>query len=262
MIYHRFFAVVSALFLILLAFVALKASPTRTDILILSPHPDDAVLCCAGIIQQAVKNGQTVHVVNLTDGDGYATAAARLAKKPESELTPDDFIRFGDVRREEEIRAMRILGVPHRDVTFLGYPDYWLPEVYEATATPFINPFTKRSHTPAGLPYTKSSLIADIQSILSKRNPSMIYVPGLDDTATDHQITHHALLDATQDTYPPIQVRRYVIHSEEKIRDVMKVFLTDKERETKRDALRVYRTQLAEDEDYLMSFTQDNEFYY
>lgn len=261
MIYHRFFAVASAILLIVLAFAARKETPLRTDILILSPHPDDAVLCCAGIIQQAKQNGNSVHVVNLTDGDGYATAAARITKKPESELTPDDFVRFGNVRREEEIRALKVLGLSRRDVTFLGYPDYWLPETYAAEA-PFINPFTKRSRTPDGRPHTRASLVAGIKDLLTQHRPSLIYVPGLDDTAPDHQITHQVLLEAARNSSPPLQVRRYVIHSEEEIPDMVKIPLTDKERETKRNALQAYQTQLTEDEAYLMSFVQDSEFYY
>src|SRR5262249_26957234 len=49
-------------------------------ILILSPHPDDDILGCAGVIQTAVKTHLPLRVVYLTNGDNYEWAFLRNKK--------------------------------------------------------------------------------------------------------------------------------------------------------------------------------------
>src|SRR5882672_12884114 len=44
-------------------------------VLIVSPHPDDETLCCAGLAQQAMRAGATVAVVWVTSGDGFEVDA-------------------------------------------------------------------------------------------------------------------------------------------------------------------------------------------
>ena len=41
-----------------------------TSLLIVSPHPDDETLCCAGVIRRVVTAGGHVSVVWITSGDG------------------------------------------------------------------------------------------------------------------------------------------------------------------------------------------------
>src|SRR5271156_1302824 len=41
-----------------------------TSLLVVSPHPDDETLCCAGVIRRVVTAGGHVSVVWITSGDG------------------------------------------------------------------------------------------------------------------------------------------------------------------------------------------------
>ena len=47
-------------------------------ILIIAPHPDDEVLACGGLIQQALALGDSVWVVYVTAGDGSWPSAWRV----------------------------------------------------------------------------------------------------------------------------------------------------------------------------------------
>src|SRR5690348_14196459 len=49
---------------------ALPAIDSQTSLLIVSPHPDDETLCCAGLIRRVVAAGGHVGIVWLTSGDG------------------------------------------------------------------------------------------------------------------------------------------------------------------------------------------------
>ena len=43
---------------------------STTSLLVVSPHPDDETLCCAGVIQRVLQAGGHVSIVWLTSGDG------------------------------------------------------------------------------------------------------------------------------------------------------------------------------------------------
>ncbi len=64
------------------------------NILVFAPHPDDEVLGCGGVISQALKQEKRVGVVVLTNGDGFPKAAAVVTKKPQNQLTPEDFLKL------------------------------------------------------------------------------------------------------------------------------------------------------------------------
>lgn len=243
-----------------------SAENQKTNLLIIAPHPDDAVLCCAGLIQQSVRQGKTVRVVNVTDGDGYQEAAASLSRKPTSAATTTDMLRLGRIRRKEEIKALRVLGIPKTQITFLGYPDGLLEEVYgNETDTPLANPFTRRTHTPAGMPFTKTAVISDLRSILIKQKPQLIYVTGMNDTALDHQITYRLVMDAINKVGFTGKLLTYTIHT--KPDDLAPsptttVQLTRHELLIKGRAIKTYQTQMVPDDDYIMSFAQGAEAFY
>ncbi len=77
---------------------------TRTDLVILSPHLDDAVLSLGGLIGREVAAGRRVEVVScFTSG-------------PPLETIPPERRVFGDysMRRAEDERALAVLGARHR----------------------------------------------------------------------------------------------------------------------------------------------------
>ena len=228
---------------------------TPTDVLIIAPHPDDAVLCCAGLIQQSVKQGKTVHVVDVTDGDGYREAAAVLFNKPVSALTPKDMLRLGKVRRKEEIHGLRELGVPTKNISFLGYPDGWLDEVYNS----------QRQQSSQGKQFTKTALIADIAALLAEYTPASIYVTSPLDNALDHQIAYRAAMDAINTVGHTGKLYTYIIHTADaspRIPSTLSITLSLHELRTKQDVITQYKSQMQTDSEFLMSFAQTMETFY
>ena len=110
-------------FFFFLSFAITALSASNIDILVFSPHPDDAVLCCGGTIAKALKTKKKVKVVFVTNGDAYSRAAAYLAKKKEKKLLPADYINLGIILQKEALRAQRKLGLKKKDIISLSYPD-------------------------------------------------------------------------------------------------------------------------------------------
>jgi LmbE family N-acetylglucosaminyl deacetylase len=79
-------------------------------IMVLSPHPDDDVIGCGGIIRKAVQNGAEIKVVYLTDG--------RFGNSSYSE---EELIR---IRKNEALDGLRVLGCG--DAVFFDNPDMGL----------------------------------------------------------------------------------------------------------------------------------------
>jgi LmbE family N-acetylglucosaminyl deacetylase len=97
--------------------------PARNDaltgtLLIVAPHMDDEVLACGGLIASRPDPGK-VHVVYATDG----------TKSPSPVVPWDDAVGsdLGQLRRRESTTAMALLGVPERNLHFLGLPEDQLP---------------------------------------------------------------------------------------------------------------------------------------
>ena len=87
------------------------------QVMVVSPHADDAELGAGGTIARWVKEGREVVYVLCTNGDKGTTDLsinpAHLAK----------------VREQEQLAAARVLGV--RDVVFLRHPDQGLEDTSE-----------------------------------------------------------------------------------------------------------------------------------
>lgn len=235
------------------------------DLLIVSPHPDDAALCCAGLVQQTLEQGKRVHIVEMTDGDGYTEAAALLAHKPASSLTPTDYLRLGRTRKHEDIRAMSLLGIPRRRITFLGYPDGWLNDVYDSPDdTPFINPFTGVSRSRQNSMFTRQPVIADITHLITKTRPKYIFVSGLSDTALDHQIAYRFVHEAIRTTGYTGELLTYTNHATESAaaKPAFTTVLTESQVRKKGEAIESYTTQLLLDGEYLRGLATEKEFFW
>lgn len=76
-------------------------------LLIVSPHPDDDVIGCGGLIQQAVAQGEFVHTVHLTSGENGAPGT--------------DPAVVAEWRERDARQAGQLLGVS--TVTFFEEPD-------------------------------------------------------------------------------------------------------------------------------------------
>ena len=83
--------------------LALEPFKKNERVLILAPHPDDEVIGCAGVIQQALKAGARVKVVYLTNGDHNELAFIVYEKR--IVMRRGEFIHMGQIRQKEAIKA-------------------------------------------------------------------------------------------------------------------------------------------------------------
>ncbi len=89
----------------------------KADVMVISPHPDDAEFGVAGSVARWVKEGKVVVYVICTDG-GKGTS--------DPEVNPAD---LAETRKGEQLKAAELLGVS--EVVFLGYEDQALEETPE-----------------------------------------------------------------------------------------------------------------------------------
>ena len=87
------------------------------DIMVVSPHPDDAEYGVSGTVARWVKDGKRVIYVVCTNGD-KGTSDTHM--KPE---------KLAEIRKKEQQAAADILGVS--EVIFLGLPDQGLEDTPE-----------------------------------------------------------------------------------------------------------------------------------
>ena len=193
-------------------------------LLILAPHCDDETLGSAGLILAAERAGIQVDVVIATNGDGYYFATAEDFRKVYPQ--PQDFIHFGEIRQQESLAALKILGVKADQVSFLSYPDRGTPSEwndYWSARNPFRSPYSQDTRSPYPLTYNPKSVysgdnyLADIISILKRYRPDLIVYPHPDDVHPDHWgLNVFARLAITEVTYAdgsyqPTQLT-YLVH--------------------------------------------------
>ncbi len=82
---------------------------SRVDILIFSPHPEDEIIACAGVILKALKDCKTIKIVFLTNGEAFS----------------------GQERRHKAQNAAKKLGLNAQDEIFLSFPDKGLLPLWE-----------------------------------------------------------------------------------------------------------------------------------
>ena len=157
----------------------------------MAPHPDDDILCAAGVAASAVAQGATVKVVYMTNGDYY------------------DGVSGGLGRENDAVRAQTsFIGTSENDLIFLGYPDSGLWHLRQDYAGPndlFTTWFGQSStYGDRGLglsdyhfyrfgqhaAYNGANVLQDLDSILATYRPDDIYTIGPFDEHPDHQATY------------------------------------------------------------------------
>jgi LmbE family N-acetylglucosaminyl deacetylase len=202
--------------LLVALFFFLPTSVIRAQtILVLAPHPDDEAVCCAGVIYNAVQQGETVYVVVLTNGDVGGTSE-------------------GYRRETETVNAMSMLGVDEQHIIFLGYGDGSTLELYEsANQTEVYTSYAGNTETYAnrGLggtdyhnylygthaSYDGANMIQDVTAALQNIHPDEIYTTSLSDGHSDHEAAFLSAMQAIrtiQSSDPTFQPRLHemVVH--------------------------------------------------
>jgi LmbE family N-acetylglucosaminyl deacetylase len=266
---------------------------TKGDrILILAPHPDDETIGCAGIIQQALSAGAQVRVVYLTNGDHNQIAFIVYEKR--LTLRKGEFIHMGEVRRQEAIKAMALLGLDENNLVFLGYPDFGTFTIfsqYWQETKPFKSLLTRISSVPYkenlsfAAPYKGESILSDLEKVLLGYKPNKIFVSHPADTNVDHKALYLFLQVALRDLDKELsrpKIYPYLIHCvgwplprryhpelrltpPQQFLDAQinwsKFGLTQGQINKKYQAVLCYKSQTESSASYLLSFARSNELF-
>lgn len=268
---------------------------TRGDrVIVFAPHSDDETLGCGGMLATSIANGADVRVVLITNGDGFRIAVGRAYNT--LRVTPQRCIEFAYRRQKETLRALETLGVSDKQVTFLGYPDrgieqlwnkYWSPEklfvsrATHANHSPYRNSFTRHAA------YCGESLLSDIEKVIKLGAPTDVYLPHPCDNHPDHYATYCFVASALEQLRAEgiskrIRVHTYLVHRgdwptpkgdhpEEPLvppyglaRAGTKWYslaLSGGVAERKRRAIKNYVTQIDVERGFMMSFARRNEIF-
>ena len=208
--------------------IGVDEEPTgkRVDLLVMAPHPDDEVIGCSGVIQQAVAVGKTVAVVVMTNGDGFPKGTAAMTGKNRKDLEADDFFALAKLRQRQSFEGIEHVGLKASDLTFLSFPDGGLAEIYQSEDdTPVLNPHTGKRETyplvvkdyhsarhgkPA--PYTRASILGDLAEIIRDRQPAEIYVTHELDQHADHRAAMGFVRDAAASAGFNGKLYTFIVH--------------------------------------------------
>jgi len=258
-------------------------------ILILAPHPDDEVLCCGGMIQQAAEAHIPVLVVFLTNGDYNRWSMTVYRHHPV--FRPSAMLELGEIRRQESLSAAKVLGLDPKALVFLGYPDFGTLTIWQhhRGSTPaFENPHTRMSAVPYAFayrpkaPYKAEEISRDIEAIMKDFRPTKVFYPQSTDIMSDHRALYLFANELFQRSNEVVPERfGYLIHAKDwprprglhkdrtlepppllKDRDHwMTLTLSSAQVSTKLRALQKHRTQYGYSRRFLNSFVRKNELF-
>ena len=257
-----------------------------TSLLVVSPHPDDETLCCAGVIRRVLAAGGHVSVVWITSGDG-STLSMLFTEK--SVFNPVDKVHDLAGKRMLEARtATGILGVNPTQQYFLGYPDGGIQELLTThRSSPLPAKFTGETHVPysnalfPGHPYTGDSLEKDFEAVLERAQPNLILAPSPMDTHPDHASSGALTRSVLTRRGELAKARYWIVHGGEgwpSPRSYMpdiplttpprgvglqaqEFTLTDAEVDIKHEAVEAYHTQTQFMAPFLLAFVRTSELY-
>jgi LmbE family N-acetylglucosaminyl deacetylase len=192
----------------------------KTSLLVVSPHPDDETLCCAGAIERVAAAGGRVSVVWVTSGDGSMLSMLVVER---SLIASRDKVRDLATKRMQEARtATSLLGVPNTQQLFLGYPDGAIPALLASNrVAPYRSRLTGYTSVPypealfPGHPYTGESLRHDFEAVLDRVQPTLILAPGLNDTHPDHSATGRLTTSVLMRRGELSRLRYWIVHGGE-----------------------------------------------
>jgi LmbE family N-acetylglucosaminyl deacetylase len=191
------------------------------NIVIIAPHPDDEVLGCGGLIQQALALGDQVWVVCVTSGDGSWPAAWRVT----GNLFPGpaDYRELGRARIEEAKAGARVLGLDTTHLIFLGFPDAELDRLVfehyydEAPVKSSHTKMDRSLYDPLRFWYRGRDIMLALYDFVGWRHVDRIFLPHPLDAHPDHWAVA-ALMPAIRefwrrcnDSKFPV-IRYYLVH--------------------------------------------------
>ncbi len=268
--------------------------PPHLRLLVVAPHPDDESLGAGGLMQHVLAAGGRVHVLFMTNGDGYpeAVEVATGHRQP----TAKDYRGFGELRRAEALVALEHYRVLPLSVTFLGFPDGGLAEIWRRGphVPAYESPFTREDNPPyphvleANARYVSRDLIHLIARMVALSDPDWIALPTPIDNHPDHCATFTFVLAALKSLAAepggsgkiPDRLLTYLVHTSKGWPPLpqtegplpvpgkdfaparwFSLALTPEQVTTKLEALDTHRTQAAVMEGLFRAFARSNEIF-
>jgi LmbE family N-acetylglucosaminyl deacetylase len=223
--------------------------PRAKTSIIMAPHPDDEILCCASTIQQKISQHEKVKVIFLTSGD---------AKKSQN---PSESITYGKYRERESREAAHKLGLKESDLFFLNFPDQGLAKLPQNENT-YTSPYTQQNYTQEQayfphIPYNQDQLELKIKELVRLFQPEEIYYPHpYKDRHPDHKATG-LLTEKILRENPYIEGHSYAIHAGfVPQKDPRKTLETSQKYQKKLSLIRTFQSQFhdANHKKFLESF--------
>ncbi len=190
-------------------------------ILVLAPHPDDEVLGCGGIIQEAVARKLPLRVVFLTHGDENQWSFFLYRMHPV--IWPSSVRALGEVRVKEALMAARVFGLSWEHLQFLGYPDFGTLAIWNqhwGDQPAYKSLLTRSVAVPysdalrPGAPHRGEEILRDLTQVLEEFRPTKVFVSHPADHNGDHRalylFTRVALWDVEKEIQPTLHP--YLIH--------------------------------------------------
>ena len=153
-------------------------------ILILSPHPDDEIIGCAGLIQKLMKQQKEVFILMITGGG----ASWDTSLIDSSELIAK--------RKELSMSAAEIIGLPYEHYIYLGWEDSKLKEMVN---------HSERQH--------------DLAHIIDTVKPSVILLPHRCEVSEDHYSLQKTFSNSLKFSKYKTKIFYYWVHSMRPLRE-------------------------------------------
>ncbi|MCL6750284.1 PIG-L family deacetylase [Nostoc sp. CCCryo 231-06] len=149
------------------------------SLIVFAPHQDDEALGCGGIIALKREQNIPIKVVFVTDGGGSHQGNPKISR---SEII--------QIRKQEALTALNILGVDSKDIHFLNKSDGSLHKMTEAE---------------------QQQTIEEMAQLLHTFQPQEVYVTHKRDRSRDHEITYQLVETAIVKAGVKVDLWEYAI---------------------------------------------------
>lgn len=149
---------------------------SQKSAMVFSPHQDDETFGCGGMIAQKCEQGISVFVVFLTDGRGSSNAESKT--------------KIVQIRKQEAIKALTILGVEASKIHFLDKQDGKL-----------LNLNIEEKH----------QIISQIAELIKDYQPEEVYVPHKKDCHRDHEASYNLVKSAIREAGIDTELIQYPV---------------------------------------------------
>lgn len=146
-------------------------SHLSNKVLVISPHPDDEVFGCGGLMQTLVRSGRHVEVIILSQGEAV-----------HRHCCPDDEMHIIDSRGKLTDKANAVIGLSTNHIYRMGFPD---------------GDFNSAKDD--------NDIISALSNLIKKIAPTDVFIPHAYENSPDHvaatEILERILNDLSINTY-------------------------------------------------------------